>query len=68
MGEYTGEVLEQYVARQSGDSVKRDLELIHEPCGTHICDIEPDDTLSVLAAVAADHECPGTADDEDEEA
>ena len=47
-----------YVARQADDPVKRDLELIHAPCGQHLCDIEPGDTLASWIGVAADHTCP----------
>jgi hypothetical protein len=51
----------EFEARQSDDDVKRDLELIHTVCGTHVCDIEPDDVLAVLVSVAEDHarECDG---------
>jgi hypothetical protein len=61
MDDYTQAVLGQFTALRSDDIVKRDLELTHVPCGTHVCDIEPDDTLSVLAGVALDHarECEG---------
>lgn len=50
-----GPGLYEFEARQPDDDVKCDLELIHVPCGTHICDIEPDDTLGVLVSVAEDH-------------
>jgi hypothetical protein len=55
-------VLAEFKARQSDDRVKRDLELIHAPCGTHICDVEPDHDLEVLVRTAGDHfgSCPDT--------
>lgn len=68
MDEYTNAVLEQFTARQSDDIVKRDLELIHEPCGALVCDIEPGDNLSVLVATALEHEnisCPAYSEDEE---
>ena len=49
------DILEGFVAYQSEDIAKSDLELVHEPCGTHVCDIEATDTLSVLARTAHDH-------------
>lgn len=55
------EPLYQFIARQSEDEVKRDLDLICDVCGAHLCDIEPDDRLAVLVSVAMDHlpDCPG---------
>lgn len=47
--------LDEFRCRQSDDIVKRDLELVHLPCGTHVCDVEPDDELGVLARTAVDH-------------
>ena len=60
-----GPGLYEFEARQSDDGVKRDLELTHAVCGTHVCDIEPDDTLGTLISVAEDHlrECPGPQDE-----
>lgn len=70
MDEYTDNVLEQFVARQSDDDVKTDLELIHEPCGKQVCDIQHGDSLAVLVRTALGHEetsCPAyDADNEDE--
>lgn len=55
--------LHDYILRASDDDVKTDLELIHETCGTHLCDAEHDDELGVLVSVAEDHEavCTGPA-------
>lgn len=55
----------QFTAQQSDDIVKRDLELIHEPCGTLICDIEASDSLGILVSTALDHICPPDNDDSD---
>lgn len=57
-------LLTEFEARQSDDCVKRDLELIHAPCGTRICDVEPDDDLGVLVRTAGDHLafCPPARD------
>ena len=43
--------------RQSGDDVKRDLELVHVTCGEILCDAEPGDTPDVLARMAVGHTC-----------
>lgn len=53
-------LLNEFETRHSDDCVKRDLELIHTPCGTHICDVESGDTLEVLARTAGGHaaSCP----------
>ena len=51
--------LTMFFARQSEDSVKRDLELTCRSCGTHVCDIEPEDDLYTLVGMAVDHRCPG---------
>lgn len=48
-------LLGKFEARESDDCVKRDLELIHVPCGARICDVEHGNTLSILAETAADH-------------
>lgn len=49
--------LHQFEVRASRDAVKRDPELFCTRCGTHLCDIEPLDTLDVLVGVAENHEC-----------
>ena len=49
--------LSEFSPRQSDDDVKRDLELIHDPCGAHVCDVEPDDLMDVLARVCLEHVC-----------
>jgi hypothetical protein len=74
MDEYTEAVLDQFTARQADDDVKTDLELVHDPCGTIVCDIQAGDTLAVLVRTALNHEetaCPaygeGSEDDEDGE-
>jgi hypothetical protein len=58
MDEYTETLLTTVQARRSDDSVKTDLELICTQCpddARPLCDIEHDDTLSVLVAVALHH-------------
>lgn len=52
--------LSHFEARQSSDCVKRDLELTCNDCGLHLCDIQVDDTLDVLARTATEHipDCP----------
>jgi len=50
--------LEDFVLRASDDPVKTDLELIHRPCGEHLCDAEAGDSLWTLEVVARDHRCP----------
>ncbi|MFE1190177.1 hypothetical protein [[Kitasatospora] papulosa] len=47
--------LQHYVLRASTDPVKRDLELIHTTCGSHVCDAEHNDSLDVLVHVAGAH-------------
>lgn len=49
--------LREFVARAPADSVKTDLELIHDRCRDRVCDVEPDDTLDVLVGMASDHRC-----------
>ena len=69
MDEYTDSVLEQFVATQSEDDVKTDLELIHEPCRRRVCDIQHGDTLAVLVRTALGHEetdCPAYDEGSDE--
>lgn len=44
-----------YKAASSGDPAKQVLELVHEPCGAVLCDVEPGDELQVLVAVAIGH-------------
>lgn len=51
------EELDGFELRASGDAAKRDLELVCTVCDAHICDAEPDDTLSSLARMAAGHTC-----------
>lgn len=54
--------LEVIVAIQSSDEVKRDLELICPVCHKVVCDVEPGDSLGVLARTALGHmedECDG---------
>lgn len=53
--------LAAFTARQPADAVKRDLELTCDPCGAAVCDIEDDDTLSVLAQAALSHQCHASA-------
>jgi hypothetical protein len=48
-------LLDEYQPLQSDDDVKRDLELTHMPCGTHLCDVEPGDEMSVLVGMCAGH-------------
>ncbi|MEV7157231.1 hypothetical protein AB0N77_21825 [Streptomyces misionensis] len=48
-------ILQHYVLRSSDDPVKRDLELIHATCGSHLCDAGHNDSLDVLVHVAAAH-------------
>ncbi len=57
------DVLERFIAKQAGDDVKTDLELTCTVCETHVCDIEANDNLRVLAASAAHHAvtCAGRA-------
>lgn len=50
--------LSEFEARVADDEVKSDLELVHVPCGTHVCDIEHEDTIEVLVNVANNHTCP----------
>ena len=52
--------LDDYKAVESDDSVKHDLELLCLRCAAHLCDVQHDDSLAVLVAVATDHEreCP----------
>jgi hypothetical protein len=55
--------LEEFEIRQAEDDEgdftdKLDLELHHSPCGSHLCDVEHDDTLRVLLSVARSHTCP----------
>jgi hypothetical protein len=52
-------LLEEFKVLQSSDPVKRDLELTHIPCGEHLCDVEPDDTIAELAFMIASHICGG---------
>lgn len=47
-----------FIARQSEDIAKLDLELTCGECGTVICDIQADDNLRSLVSVAEDHICP----------
>jgi hypothetical protein len=47
--------MEDFAAVQSDDMVKADLELTCLRCSLVLCDIEHDDTLSVLVSVATDH-------------
>ncbi|MFF6829931.1 MULTISPECIES: hypothetical protein [Streptomyces] len=51
---------DDYPMRRSADPAKRDMELIHDACGEHLCDVEHGDTLPVLAGVVTDHDaaCP----------
>ena len=51
---------DDYPMRASGDPAKSDLELVHAACGERVCDVEADDTLPAMAAMAAEHEasCP----------
>ncbi|MFJ2217904.1 hypothetical protein ACIQVO_36185 [Streptomyces sp. NPDC101062] len=48
-------LLQHYVLRAAADPVKRDLELIHTTCGSHVCDAEHDDSLDVLVHLAGAH-------------
>ena len=51
---------DDYPMLASDDPAKRDLELVHTPCGEHLCDVQHRDILPVLAGVVTDHEavCP----------
>ncbi len=49
--------LTEFAARASGDPAKQNLELVHNPCGARLCDIEAGDELEVLADVAQSHVC-----------
>lgn len=51
------EALTRFEARQSDDEVKTDLELTCTDCDEVICDIEPGDSLDVLASTALGHKC-----------
>lgn len=51
--------LTEFAACNANDGVKRDLELIHVPCGTYLCDVEHGDGLQLLADVAAGHIADG---------
>ena len=51
------ERLAGFVARASGDTVKRDLELTCAGCGETLCDIEAGDTLENLVGTTEDHDC-----------
>jgi hypothetical protein len=50
-------LLEEFKTLASDDQVKTDLELIHLPCGEHLCDVQDGDTMTVLLAVVAAHVC-----------
>ncbi|WP_086859791.1 hypothetical protein [Streptomyces milbemycinicus] len=47
--------LAEYTLRQSEDLVKTDLELVHAPCQTHLCDAESGDHMETLFGVIVDH-------------
>lgn len=49
------EILKDFTARRSDDDVKRDLELTCDDCGSIVCDIEPDDSMDILAEVMQSH-------------
>lgn len=51
---------DDYPTMASEDCAKTDLELVHTPCGEHLCDVEAGDTVRVLADTIADHDaqCP----------
>jgi hypothetical protein len=59
-------LLAEFETCASDDPVKRDLELIHVPCGQAVCDVEDGDRLEVLVLVAAGHahSCPRTTRDD----
>lgn len=50
--------LGQYTTRYADDAAKIDLELVHEPCGTVVCDVESRDDLAALVRTAQAHACP----------
>lgn len=58
--------IEYFEVRASDDIVKADRELACTYCDAVLCDVEPGDTLRVLASVAEDHltHCPA-AEQED---
>lgn len=47
----------RFVARQSADDLKRDLELTCTDCGGVVCDIEDGDNLWTLIETSVDHTC-----------
>lgn len=47
--------LDGFTLRAAADPAKRDLEVIHVPCGTRVCDAEANDDMDVLAEVTLIH-------------
>lgn len=54
LDEFTAVLLEGFQLR-APDGAKVGLEVVHEPCGEHVCDAEVTDSLAVLAQVAFAH-------------
>ena len=48
---------EQFTALDSGDGVKRDLELTCNYCGEVLCDLEPGDDIDTWARRVTAHQC-----------
>lgn len=56
-GTATGLNLREFEIAAARDLAKTVQELVHQPCGHVLCDVEPGDNLQTLAAIAADHPC-----------
>lgn len=52
-------VLAEFEVRWGSDTGALNPWLVHMVCGERVCEVEHADQLSVLAAMAQDHECPG---------